>query len=204
MKTSICRAFIAVVAVLLVLSGVGIGQGKAKLKPKTKTTATQQTPGGGSSSTKSANVPPAAEKCLANGLTENEITAMLAGHNKVRAELSLQPLTWDCGLANLAQDWANQSIYEHRDTSYGENMFVSSESTSTVSSVLDRWLAEKANWNNATGTCSQGKTCTHYTQVVWKTTSKVGCGINRNATGKWKAVLVCNYDPTSKSSGPAY
>ena len=24
---------------------------------------------------------------------------------------------------------------------------------------------------------------------------KIGCGINRAATGKWKVLMVCNYDP---------
>jgi hypothetical protein len=32
----------------------------------------------------------------------------------------------------------------------------------------------------------------------------MGCGLNVNAPGKWKTFLVCEYDPSGSSSGPAY
>ncbi len=69
---------------------------------------------------------------------------------------------------------------------------------------VNRWRNEKASWDNMTGTCLTGKVCTHYTQVVWKKTKEVGCGINRDITGKWRAMLVCNYDPAGNRPGPAY
>ena len=140
-----------------------------------------------------------------NGLTLAEIKEILNAHNSARAEQQLPPVTWDCRLAELAQEWANQSIYEHRDdSSYGENIFVSGSSTEPIASVVKRWMLEKPNWNNETATCAAGKVCTHYAQVMWRTTKSIGCGINRSATGKWKAIVVCNYDPASKASGPAW
>lgn len=147
-----------------------------------------------------------ASKCTAtNGLTLAEIKEILNAHNSARAEQQLPPVTWDCRLAELAQEWANQSIYEHRDAStYGENIFVSGSSTEPIASVVKRWMLEKPNWNNETATCAAGKVCTHYAQVMWRTTKSIGCGINRSATGKWKAMVVCNYDPASKASGPAW
>lgn len=145
-------------------------------------------------------------KCKAkNALTLGEINEILNAHNSARAEQQLPPVTWDCRLAELAQEWANQSIYEHRDdSSYGENIFVSGSSTEPIASVVKRWMLEKPNWNNQTATCADGKVCTHYAQVMWRATKSIGCGINRSATGKWKAVVVCNYDPASKASGPAW
>jgi pathogenesis-related protein 1 len=65
-------------------------------------------------------------------------------------------------------------------------------------------MLEKASWNNKTASCAAGKTCTHYTQIVWKKTASIGCGINRNALGKWKVLLVCNYNPAGNGPGPPF
>lgn len=145
-------------------------------------------------------------KCTAaNGLSLAEINEILADHNTARHERQIPDVTWNCKLAQLAQEWANKSIYAHReDTSFGENIFVSGNSAEPIGSVLRRWMLEKPNWTNETATCAAGKVCTHYTQIMWRQTRSIGCGINRSATGKWKAVVVCNYDVASLSSGPAW
>jgi pathogenesis-related protein 1 len=149
--------------------------------------------------------PSAMVKCEVNALTQPEITELLALHNKARAEQKLPPLAWDCSLANLAQQWASRGVFAHRsDTSYGENIFVASSSTEAISTVVRTWLNEKANWTNKTGVCSPGKVCTHYTQVMWNTTSQIGCGINRSSPGQWKTLVVCNYNPAGNIGGPAY
>ena len=145
-----------------------------------------------------------AAKCEGNLLTAAEITELLSAHNKARDDQKLPPLTWDCTLAKSAQDWASKSVFQHQDTYYGENMFVASSPTEKIETVTKQWMKEKSNWDNKTATCATGKTCTHYTQIMWNTTAKVGCGINRNATGKWKVIVVCNYDPAGNSGGPAY
>ena len=145
-------------------------------------------------------------KCSgANGLTRGEITEILNVHNLVRAGLTLPQLTWDCKLADLAQDWANKGVTQHReDTIYGESIFVSAARDAAAVASVNRWVQEKANWNNSKGKCAKGMTCTHYTQIVWKTTTRIGCGINRNVPGKWKTMVVCNYDPAGNNPGPAY
>lgn len=140
-----------------------------------------------------------------NGLNNDEIVGILQTHNVVRAGLKLAPLTWDCTLADLAQEWARRGVTMHRDdTFYGESIFVAGDPNVIAVSAVTRWMLEKPNWNNETGACTAGKTCTHYTQIVWKRTAKIGCGINRNLTGKWRTMLVCNYDPAGNDPGPAY
>ena len=144
-------------------------------------------------------------KCEVNGLTQPEITELLASHNKARAEQKLPPLVWDCALANLAQQWANRGVYAHRgDSAFGENIFVASNPAEAVGTVVKTWVGEKANWTNKTAKCAPGKVCNHYTQVMWNTTSQVGCGINRNSPGQWKTIVVCNYNPAGNLGGPAY
>ena len=139
-----------------------------------------------------------------NGLTQAEITKILDAHNHARTRRNLEPLTWDCKLADLAQEWATRGLLEHRDSMYGENIFIAGSRKVHAVSAVDRWMHEKSFWHNETGTCKSGKVCTHYTQIVWKTTAQLGCGINRQAPGKWKTMLVCNYDPAGNHPGPAY
>lgn len=156
-------------------------------------------------SSSNAQVVQSRPMCPGTTLTAVEEKAILDGHNAIRKELNLRDLTWDCGLARAAQDWANNGIAEHNDDNpHGESIFVASSATEPVTSSLKRWHAEKLNWNNDTGKCSPGRVCLHYTQIVWRTTSKIGCGINRNVVGRWKTILVCNYDPAGNTGGKAY
>lgn len=140
-----------------------------------------------------------------NGLKAEEIDALLAAQNKIRADLKLSPFTWDCKLADLAQEWATRGVFEHReDVEYGENMFAASNIAVNATAAVDWWMKEKAFWDNTAGACQAGKVCTHYTQMVWKSTAQVGCGINRNASGKYKVILVCNFNPQGNQPGSAY
>lgn len=152
-----------------------------------------------------AQVAQAKAMCPGTGLTSVEEKALLDGHNTIRKELGLRDLTWDCTLAKAAYSWAGRGIAEHNDDNpFGESIFVATSATESVSSSIKRWQAEKLNWTNDTGKCAVGKICLHYTQIVWRTTAKLGCGINRNVTGKWKTILVCNYDPAGNTGGKAF
>lgn len=141
----------------------------------------------------------------ASGLTEKEGEQILKLHNTVRAELNLPQLIWDCKLVKLAQEWADRDFSGHRpDNNFGENLFVSATLNDSPLTAVHRWMLEKSFWDNDSGECQTGKVCTHYTQIVWKKTTKIGCGINRSAAGKWKTVVVCNYDPARNQEGRAY
>ena len=144
-------------------------------------------------------------RCQPNGLTQDEIREILTAHNMVRAELKIEPLVWDCALELTAQKWAKRGVTHHDDDiSFGESIFVASSPTQPIGSVVVRWMTERPNWENRVGKCAPGKVCNHYTQIVWRATRRLGCGINRDATGKWKLFLVCHYDPAGNSGGPAY
>jgi len=140
-----------------------------------------------------------------NGLPVGAITELLNAQNNVRTQLKLAKFTWNCQMADFAQEWANRGIFEHRSNNkYGENIYVSSNGDVTLTNVVDKWLTERDFWNNSTGICKDGKVCSHYTQIIWRATKQIGCGINRNVTGKWKVLLVCNYDPPGDIDSPAY
>ena len=141
--------------------------------------------------------------CPGSRLTDAEVADLLAAHNKQRQKVNTPPLHWDCTLGAVAASWAAKGTFGHSGTDFGENIFVSSDAGEKVTKAVDQWEDEEHHWHNKTATCDGGKVCTHYTQLVWRATTKIGCAVNRSVSGKWKMLLVCNYDPEART-GPAY
>jgi pathogenesis-related protein 1 len=126
---------------------------------------------------------------------------MLAAHNSVRARLGLPPLSWSDELAQYARKWANTLIgsgeFSHSGSSrYGENLFEIAGGSATADDVVSAWASEARNYNYRKNTCS-GR-CGHYTQIVWRDTKLLGCGVARNRT---REVWVCNYEPPGNIVG---
>jgi pathogenesis-related protein 1 len=126
---------------------------------------------------------------------------MLAAHNSVRARLGLPPLAWSDELAQYARSWANTLIargeFSHSGSSrYGENLFEISGASATAYDVVSAWAAEVRYYNYRNNTCS-GR-CGHYTQIVWRDSKLLGCGVARNRT---REVWVCNYEPPGNFVG---
>jgi len=46
-----------------------------------------------------------------------------------------------------------------------------------------------------------GKVCGHYTQVVWSTTSRVGCARHECPALTYRLTIVCDYGPGGNISG---
>jgi uncharacterized protein YkwD len=131
----------------------------------------------------------------------SSILLMLAAHNAVRATLSIRPLTWSDALAARAQDWATTLLargefIHHPKSPYGENLFEIDGATASPEQVVEAWAAESRDYDYATNKCR--KVCGHYTQIVWAATTKVGCGVARNAR---REIWVCNYDPPGNYIG---
>jgi len=129
--------------------------------------------------------------------------SLLNAHNQARNALDLPPLSWSPQLASLAEDWVNHLAkkgfaLEHRaDTDFGENIYVST-SLATPAQAVGVWLDEKADYDYSTNSCKIDRVCGHYTQIVWKNTTEVGCATASN--GK-KQVWVCNYNPAGNWDG---
>ncbi|MBL1176558.1 pathogenesis-related family 1 protein [Pantanalinema sp. GBBB05] len=128
---------------------------------------------------------------------------MLSAHNDWRKRYGVPTLTWSPQLASYAQAWAEKLLkenrFEHRPNSpYGENLASAWGQQLSPERVVRMWGEEVNDYDYATNSCKPGKMCGHYTQVVWKTTQQVGCGMAR---GNGKEIWVCNYNPPGNFTG---
>ena len=64
-----------------------------------------------------------------------------------------------------------------------------------MKSAMDLWREERHDWDAKAGACETGRVCNHWAQMIFPSTTKLGCGINRKGKGNTKAVLVCTYEP---------
>jgi pathogenesis-related protein 1 len=144
--------------------------------------------------------------------------AMLAAHNKWRAAVGVsEKLSYSPELAASAQAWANKlkqgnqcKMRHSAGEGYGENLYWASalnwsdgrKELQKVSAkhVVDSWGSEQADYNYAKNSCAAGKMCGHYTQLVWRSTQKVGCAV-AVCDDTQQQVWVCQYQPAGNWVG---
>jgi uncharacterized protein YkwD len=101
----------------------------------------------------------------------------LALHNQYRADYGAAPLHWDATLAAEAQKWAEGCEFTHSraDGRYGENLYAGGGENVTVDQAMQAWMAEaqQYDYGNPVFSTATG----HFTQVVWKSTTKVGVAV---------------------------
>jgi uncharacterized protein YkwD len=122
--------------------------------------------------------------------------AMLAAHNAQRAKHCAPPLAWSEDLAHVAQGWASRLArrgcpLEHSDTRYGENLAAGTRGGFRPEDYVDLWYREVDKYRFRRGGFSMATG--HFTQLVWRSTRRVGCALSACENGL--EVLVCNYDP---------
>ncbi|XP_018820825.1 pathogenesis-related protein PR-1-like [Juglans regia] len=128
----------------------------------------------------------------------------LAPHNAARSTLRLRPLMWDPKLARYAQWYANQRRFDcalrHSNGPYGENIFWGSGNGWTPSQAVTAWVSERKWYNYRSNSCAGGQQCGHFTQIVWRTTRRVGCS-RVICSGGRGVFMTCNYDPPGNYIG---
>jgi len=141
-----------------------------------------------------------------------DAAAMLAAHNSWRAKYGVPPLQWSAKLADVAQHWADHLASTsctpgHSGNQYGENVYWGSPvqwsngrsevSPTSAQTVVDSWGNEVEYYDYSDNSCHA--TCGHYTQVVWKDTKEVGCGMA--VCGNKAQIWICSYDPPGNAVG---
>ena len=122
---------------------------------------------------------------------------VLNAHNPLRSAVGVPPLSYSPPLAASAQAWANYLSRtracqaEYSSGTLGENVYRAHGSAVGATEVIQAWGAEKADYRQHR--CRGGQVCGSYTQVVWKTSTRVGCAVSRCAKGD--QIWVCHYFP---------
>jgi hypothetical protein len=129
---------------------------------------------------------------------------LLSAHNRERALVGVPPLQWDPLLAAAAMSYGPRleatGRLQHSPKAsrpgQRENLWMGSKGYFSPEQMVASWSAEKRYYRHglfpnvsATGNWSD---VGHYTQMVWRTTTRVGCGIYRGARFDW---LICRYSP---------
>jgi len=155
-------------------------------------------------------------------LTNKQLfSGTLSAHNRVRAKHGLPPLKWSDKLAKYSQQWADHlgkgnscKMYHRSGTPpYGENLYLSSpiiwrdgtkvigreRNRVTINNVVKSWADEERWYNYKTNRCQPGRRCGHYTQIVWRETTEVGCAVKY--CGDESQNWVCSYNPPGNFTG---
>lgn len=150
------------------------------------------------------------------------LLGITAAHNAVRRHVGVPELAWSADLAADAQAWADHLAadlhcgLQHDLTSgQGENLAAGAGTgvfRLDARHVVGGWACEREDWDDEALTC-QGtpgfgefpRSCGHYTQVAWRSTAEVGCGIATCPGVPFTSqVLACRYSPPGnfRGSGP--
>lgn len=162
-----------------------------------------------------------------NPMSQTEIDALVAAHNAARSgplnpmpDPALPPVTWDPVLADVAYNYASKCqgadrvLIDHNPSAtddyralggmdyVGENIWANSAVSYVAADVVGSWMSEAGDYDYEANTGS-GVTG-HYTQVVWRTSTKIGCAFVNCAEFEFPGVVLCNYAPGGNDGSRPY
>jgi uncharacterized protein YkwD len=135
---------------------------------------------------------------------------ILSVHNSVRAQAGVQPLGWDPALAQQASYYAIElaltNSFHHSDRrsrqDAGENLWMGTHAAYSYEAMVGAWSSERRNFRPgifpAVSRSGNWQDVGHYTQMVWPTTTRIGCALASNRTTDF---LVCRYAPAGNVEG---
>lgn len=139
--------------------------------------------------------------------------ANLDVHNSVRANVSpaanpaLPAMQWNELVSAIAQAHADRCQFAHSGApGLGENVYAYGAWADAEEDAALLWAQEAAYYDYPSNSCAAGQQCGHYTQMVWRSSTDLGCGIRKCSSGSpWGAgqwtVVVCNYSPPGNYIG---
>lgn len=142
------------------------------------------------------------------------ITPILQQHNNHRQNHSANNLVWDNGLASTAQTIASSCYYAHNVTvnggGYGQNIGAGYYPSQVPAMLTNGMYNGEVGFYPAYGVepdMSNFARWGHFSQIVWKSTTNVGCytqycpnGLGNVGTANIRPYFtVCNYSPPGKS-----
>jgi pathogenesis-related protein 1 len=167
-------------------------------------------PAGGAVTAQAQQCPASTNATAPSQITDTEQADILRLANGARAEASssIPSLTWDSTLADEAQGWAN-TLAPVTDNGvflcHTPGIFSTEGETIalaySVPEGVQAWLNEKSNYSYPTPfSLTQPAVYGHYTQMIWKDTTRIGCGKATPGTSSY-ILLVCRYAPPGNIVG---
>ena len=127
---------------------------------------------------------------------DDNATVLLNAHNAKRSLHNAPALSWDASLAAYAANYASNydcsGTLTHSGGPYGENLALGYG----IEGAVEGWYNEGTNYN-------YGSSCSvldHFTQVIWKSTTKLGCAV-KSCGDYWGDYVICSYDPPGNYIG---
>jgi hypothetical protein len=154
---------------------------------------------------------PVASQPSVNAVNGGIAARLLASHNQVRAAVGAPPLEWDATLASHSAAYGQvlaslrQLVHSPREGRPGEreNLAMAWHGTMSPEQLVALWANERRLLGPGSflfpGDSRTGRweDIAHYTQMVWPTTTHVGCAIY---SADWD-YLVCRYSPPGNRDG---
>ncbi|XP_078526547.1 C-type lectin domain family 18 member A-like isoform X2 [Lissotriton helveticus] len=152
------------------------------------------------------------EKALSASLlyrapSAKESFLLLSLHNRLRSRVhppaaNMQKMEWSEKLTLLALERAAACHLDgpHLSRTHaqhiGWNILLLPLGAMSFSEVIELWFREREQYNFHTVQCIDNTTCSHYTQLVWATSGKLGCGKHTCTSHQMKMeAFVCAYSP---------
>lgn len=134
---------------------------------------------------------------------------LLAAHNAERARAGVPPLRWADNLESEARVWARELIgttrfaHDPAQHGHGENLWTGwGGRVWTPEEMIGEWIAKKANYRHGVfpdvSRTGDWNDVSHYTQVIWRDTTHVGCAVESRGD---RTVLACRYAPPGNIDG---
>ncbi|KAF8185477.1 PR-1-like protein, partial [Mycena galopus ATCC 62051] len=133
-----------------------------------------------------------------------DVQAYLDAHNSVRELHGAVDLIWNNTLAAAAQQWANGCVAVHSNGQlgpYGENLAAGAPVSSLpIPAAVQLWANEASQYD------PNNPVASHWTQMVWKATTQLGCAV-QTCLGIFPpgdppaAFYVCEYFPQGNVIG---
>jgi hypothetical protein len=135
---------------------------------------------------------------------------LLAIHDRERSAVGAPPLVWDPGLAAAAESYGpaleRLGKLAHSPPAsrpgQGENLWMGTRGAYQLEEMAGGWAAEKSLFRPgffpAVSTSGNWSDVGHYTQMIWRGTSRVGCALHKSR--QWD-FLICRYSPPGNVVG---